>query len=314
MQFGARSLRNPSWTRTGVVGQYSDGNPHADLYRFLELVTDVHRHLNVGYSRVHHVHLHPSTHLRLIDRLGDGLLAQLHSTNGHRAAPERLLDIGAGRGGAALRARSRYGWRVTGVDFCPNNARVATANARAAGVWPAVRFLLADAHTLPVAAGSFRLAWSIEAPAHFADKGVFLDEAARVLAPGGALAFCDLLAVWPAVAASRADRAAYERFLEVWDVPYLESRDSYVDALRRAGLELRRSEIVTRRNLDILRRWCGTFLHVSRVPRLYHALRGPVERRTGANLDHVLDHVRRSHDALSRGLIDYGLFWALRRV
>jgi hypothetical protein len=34
--------------------------------------------------------------------------------------------------------------------------------------------------------------------------------------------------------------------------------------------------------------------------------------RTGANLANVYDHVLASHQALRLGMIDYGLFWAVK--
>lgn len=306
----ARDVKNIAWNVSDVHGQYSYSNPHADLYLYLSQWSDMESYLNVGYSRFGQYHLHVNSHKRLINRLADGLL-DLHAAGPH-AAERRLLDVAAGRGGAAIHARQRYGLEVVGIDITPYNARRATRNARDKGVWPQVRFNMGNSLGMPLADNAFSLVWSIESPAHFSDKPTFLKEVSRVLKPGGAFTFADLLVVDEVVAASAENRQIYDEFLRVWDVPYLETYDSYKRAIAEAGLELRRSEIVTQYNLDILNRNCILFLWLSKPRWLYRLYGRYLKWRTGANLDNVYDHVLASHRALRLGMIDYGLFWAVR--
>jgi ubiquinone/menaquinone biosynthesis C-methylase UbiE len=303
-----RDVKNPTWTVGDVHGQYSYTNPHADLYLYLSQWSDMESYLNVGYSRPGQYHLHTNTHLRLINRLAEGLIA-LHQS-GPYTRENHLLDVASGRGGAAIQACRRYGLRVTGVDITPYNARRATWNAQQKGVWPYVHFSMGNSMRLPLADASFPLAWSIESPAHFPDKPLFLKEVRRVLKPGGAFTFADLLAVEPVATASPENRQIYADFLRVWDVPYLETFDSYKQTLAEAGLELRRAEIVTRYNLDILNRDCVIFLWLSKPRWLYNTYKRYLKWRTGADLDNVYEHVLASHRALRLGMIDYGLFWA----
>ena len=306
----ARDIKNPTWNISDVHGQYSYTNPHADLYLYLSQWSDMESYLNVGYSRPGQYHLHTKTHLRLINRLADGLLS-LHAA-GPFATENQLLDVAAGRGGAAIHARRRYGLEVIGVDITPYNAHRADSNARRQEVWPGVRFNMGDSTRLPLMDASFPLVWSIESPAHFPDKPTFLKEIARVLKPGGAFTFADLLVVDEVALASAENRQIYREFLRVWDVPYLETFDSYKQTLADVGLELRGSEIVTRYNLDILNRDCRLFLWLSKPKWLYNTYKHYLKWRTGANLDNVYDHVLGSHRALRLGMIDYGLFWAVR--
>ena len=309
-QTTAREVKNLNWSVRDVHSQYSYSNPHADLYRYLSQWSDMESYLNVGYSRPGQYHLHVNSHLRLINRLADGLLA-LHTIGPH-SADRRLLDVAAGRGGAAIHAQRRYGLEVIGVDITPYNTQRANNNAKEKGAWPRVRFNMGNAHRLPLADASFSLAWSIESPAHFADKPTFLKEVGRVLKPGGAFTFADLLVVEEVATASLENRQIYAEFLRVWDVPYLEAFESYKQAIAAAGFELRQAEIVTRYNLDILKRDCMIFLWLSQFQWLYNLYGRYLKWRTGANLDNVYEHVLGSHRALRLGMIDYGLFWAVR--
>jgi ubiquinone/menaquinone biosynthesis C-methylase UbiE len=310
-QATARDIRNPSWRVGDVHGQYSYSNPHADLYRYINQWSDMESYLNVGYTGPGQFHMHVSNHHRLINRLAEALLA-LHAAGPH-AAERRLLDVGSGRGGAAIYAFQRYGLNVVGIDFTRYNIQRANQNAREKGAWPQVKFAFGDAHNLPLADASFALAWSIESPAHFADKPAFLREVYRVLKPGGAFTFCDLLLVDQVAAASAETRQIYEQFLQTWDVPYLETFDGYEQAINDAGFEINRVEIVTRYNLDIYRRYCSIFLWLSHWRWLYHVYARYLKKHNGANLDNVYQHVLRSYAALRLGMIDYGLFWAMRR-
>jgi ubiquinone/menaquinone biosynthesis C-methylase UbiE len=303
-----KGVRLDGWELADVHGQYSDSNSHADLYRFLMRWIDVSTYLNIGHSKFWQRHLNDANFIRLIDRIA-GPMLELHRESPNRAEMS-LLDIGSGRGGAGIHANLEYGLKVQGVDITPYNVERANKNARMREVWPSVSFVEGDAQHLPIADESVPLVWSIESPAHFPDKRQFLAEVHRVLKPGGIFAFSDLLAV-PQKIAQWPDH--YKAFLRVWDVPYLESFESYRDVLDHLGFDLRTSEIVTKNNIDIYTRLARRYLLYFRVPAFYNWYAKHVEKKWGANLDNVRDHMLHSYNALSRGTIDYGLFWAVKK-
>ncbi|MGI5401440.1 class I SAM-dependent methyltransferase [Streptomyces sp. CA-135486] len=109
----------------------------------------------------------------------------------------RVLDPVAGREvlelgcGAAHWAQSlaRRGARVVALDISLAQLRHADRHSRSdAGHQPAL--VQADAHALPFAAASFDLAFSDYGGMSWADPYRTVPELARVLRPGGQLAFC----------------------------------------------------------------------------------------------------------------------------
>lgn len=95
----------------------------------------------------------------------------------------RLLDVGAGSGGASLLAAAR-GAGVTAVDA--SVAMAARTAGRAAGA--AVTAVAADAMALPFADGTFDAALSVFGIVLCDDAAGALQETARAVRPGGAVA------------------------------------------------------------------------------------------------------------------------------
>ncbi len=150
--------------------------------------------------------------------LGTALLAQagcyLHTTlrGKHRiwareldrlglAGDEQLLDLGCGRGAVLIEAARRLPQgRAVGADLWTrdqsgNGADATLANAAAAGVADRVEVHTADMTSLPFADGTFDVVTSALAihniPAR-EDRYRAVDEAMRVLRPGGQLLIADI--------------------------------------------------------------------------------------------------------------------------
>jgi len=106
--------------------------------------------------------------------------------------PGQILDVGCGLGGSSLYLAEKYQAQVTGITLSPVQANRAKVRAESQGLGDRTSFLVADALAMPFADQSFDLVWSLESAEHFPDKKQFLQEACRVLKPGGLL----LLATW----------------------------------------------------------------------------------------------------------------------
>lgn len=106
--------------------------------------------------------------------------------------PGQILDVGCGIGGSSLYLAEKYHAQVTGITLSPVQANRAEVRAASQGLSDRTSFLVADALAMPFADQSFDLVWSLESAEHFPDKKQFLQEAYRVLKPGGLL----LMATW----------------------------------------------------------------------------------------------------------------------
>jgi SAM-dependent methyltransferase len=95
------------------------------------------------------------------------------------AAPQRVLEVGAGTGAFAERVRRELGADVTAVDLSPHMVELA----RERGVPASV----ADVQELPFADGTFDCAAALWVLHHVPDLDRDLGELARVLRPGGRL-------------------------------------------------------------------------------------------------------------------------------
>jgi ubiquinone/menaquinone biosynthesis C-methylase UbiE len=100
------------------------------------------------------------------------------------AASDTVADIGCGPGTAARRA-ARLGASVVGVDPASVMLRLARFLTRRSA--HTVRYAEGSAEALPLPDASVSVAWSIASVHHWADLDAGLQEARRVLKPGGRL-------------------------------------------------------------------------------------------------------------------------------
>jgi ubiquinone/menaquinone biosynthesis C-methylase UbiE len=107
-------------------------------------------------------------------------------------AGKKLLDIGCGSGGPALRIAEKTGCSVAGVDVHEQAILTARALATQRGLQPRAEFQVGDAAgNLPFPEGQFDAITCIDAINHLPDRPRVLAEWKRVLRPGGRMLFTD---------------------------------------------------------------------------------------------------------------------------
>ncbi len=102
----------------------------------------------------------------------------------------RVLDVGCGRGGTcSYFVRYQTPGEVVGVDLVPGHVEFCSATHRA----PNLRFLQADAQSLPFEDASFDVVTNIESSHCYPRLEAFFSEVRRVLRPGGVFCYTDNL-------------------------------------------------------------------------------------------------------------------------
>jgi ubiquinone/menaquinone biosynthesis C-methylase UbiE len=109
---------------------------------------------------------------------------------GAEVAGARVLDVGCGRGGpASYIARCMEPLEVTGLDASEDAIRFC----RGRHVDPRLRFVHGHAEDLPFADESFDVVLNVESSHCYLRPEAFYSEVARVLVPGGAFCYADIL-------------------------------------------------------------------------------------------------------------------------
>lgn len=101
--------------------------------------------------------------------------------------PRKIVDAGCGIGGSSRYLARKYEAECRGITLSPVQAQRAQALAAAQGLSGKVSFQVADALNQPFPDGEFDLVWSMESGEHMPDKAKFVNELARVAAPGGTI-------------------------------------------------------------------------------------------------------------------------------
>lgn len=147
-----------------------------------------------------------------------------------------ILDVGCGYGGTARYLAAEYACRVLATNISWKELEHGRQLTHETGLDHRVHFDWADFHDLQYAAGTFDFYWSQEAFLHAADKQRVLEEAYRVLKPGGRMVLSELVVRGGTPENER--RRIYDRVgaPEMWDQP------DYEAALDGTGFRLVTSE------------------------------------------------------------------------
>jgi ubiquinone/menaquinone biosynthesis C-methylase UbiE len=144
-------------------------------------------------------------------------------------AGSHVLDVCSGLGGPARYLAHRLGCRVTGLDITRSRHEGAVRLTALVRLDHLVDFRLGNALDMPFADATFDVVIGQEAFAHVPDKPRLIAECARVVRPGGTVAFTDIL---------RRDglsMAEFERLRRGMTFQSLESLEGYSALLAECG-------------------------------------------------------------------------------
>jgi len=177
-----------------------------------------------------------------------------------------VLDVCSGMGGPARYLAHRIGCRVTGLDLTRSRYESAVRLTQLAKLGRLVDFRLGDALNMPFEDASFDSVIGQEAWCHVPDKPGLIAECVRVVKPGGAIAFTDILRRAPLEAAE------LQRMQEGMPFPTLETLDGYSALLTQRGCTISHRD-------DLSQHWAQIL--VQRLA-MYRSLESDTVRRFGA--------------------------------
>ena len=146
---------------------------------------------------------------------------------------------------SALGAGCRFlvkNFKVTMVGYDGTNTMITKAveRSKTEGLADRIENRLGDVTSIPFDDGTFDFVWGEDAWCYVVDKGKLISEAARVLKPGGTLAFTD----WIEGPAGLSDEEA-ERINTFMKFPYMENKKGYEELIRANGMTLVESTDLT---------------------------------------------------------------------
>jgi sarcosine/dimethylglycine N-methyltransferase len=155
-------------------------------------------------------------------------------------AATHVLDVCSGMGGPARYLAHRLGCRVTGLDITKGRHEGAIRLTELVKLDHLVDFRLGNALDMPFADASFDVVIGQEAFAHVPAKPRLIAECARVVRPGGTIAFTDILR------REALSAAEFERLRRGMTFQSLESLDGYSALLTECG-----STVLAREDLSV---------------------------------------------------------------
>ncbi|SFM29924.1 sarcosine/dimethylglycine N-methyltransferase [Ectothiorhodospira mobilis] len=165
----------------------------------------------------------PDASRRTVAHMGDLL--------GEPSKDAKVLDVGAGYGGAARYLASTFGCHVTALNLSEvENERDREMN-KAQKLDHLIDVWDGSFEDIPAKDNSFDIVWSQDAILHSGNRTKVVEEVARVLKPGGVFIFTDPM---------QTDDAPKDKLQPIYDRIHLETLGSpgfYREAAKKAGLE-----------------------------------------------------------------------------
>ena len=206
-------------------------------------------------------------------------------------ASSRVIDLGAGYGGSARRLAKQFGCSVKCLNISEAQNDTNRHKNRLAGLQDNVLVAHGSYEDIPEPDGAFDVVWSQDAILHSSRRARVIEEAFRVLKPGGEFIFSDPMQ------ADDAEASKLEKVYERIGLPDMGSFRFYREAALAAGFEV----------LDQVDLTHNLRTHYARVREELEANYAELRKKASAEyLDTMLVGLQRWVDAADRGQLAWG--------
>lgn len=163
-----------------------------------------------------------------------------------RIAPgDRVLDAGCGVGGSTIwLAGNIHDIRVTGININEMQVEIANMQARKHDLQSKVSFHTADYSQTTLRGQSYDVVWALESMCYAQDKKRFLQEAYRLLKPGGRLIIADGFLTRENL--STREQKVVDKWCQGWAIPNVLSVRLFQQQTAEAGFRKFQFQDVTR--------------------------------------------------------------------
>ena len=144
---------------------------------------------------------------------------------------ELVLDAGCGIGGSSIFLAQRLGAHVKGITLSERQVNKAKVLAKEKGVADKASFEIMNYCATDFPGESFDVIWGCESICYAENKQQFIQEAWRLLRPGGRLVIADGFVTQ----FENNDHPVVRKWLDGWQVNYLESPDRFQQFMQTAG-------------------------------------------------------------------------------
>lgn len=165
---------------------------------------------------------------------------------------DEVLDLCSAVGAGLRFLRRTYGVRGYGVDATPKMVEIARERIAADGFKDSIEVKLGDVTDIPYPDSRFDGVWGEDAWCYVEDKEKLIQEAARVLKPGGKIAFTD----WLIGPAGMSDEDA-ARVCGTMKFPDMLTQKEYEELLSKNGFEIIESTDLTHTMSEHIENYLG---------------------------------------------------------
>jgi len=218
---------------------------------------------------------------------------------------EQVLDAGCGVGGSSIFIAKHTGAKVTGITLSERQVQQAIANAKKNGVQAATDFKVMNYCTTDFTDASFDVVWGCESICYADSKEKFIQEAYRLLKPGGRIVVADGFVT----KYENNEHPIIRQWTEGWQVNYLESPERFQSFLERAGFQNSIYRNISKQAAHSSRR-LYRFYFLASLYLLWKRL--TFSYRTTSMQKANIRACKFQYQGMKKGLWQYGLFTAVK--